>query len=442
MQVRKYLNKELDAKAMHRLESEALNDPFLMDALDGFEAAPPDQQANLADLTARLQKRVEPQKGRVIAWRTWAIAASVILALTIGGLWIKKTREPWKEIAAVVKPDNTQVELKDTAISNLQALKKTTVVARNNPPVVLKSVPPAQQPIAHRSGDKNEKSLYQQEISAGDNKVAQAPVLKEVKVASPTEADKAISQQDSPSMGEMVVMNYTDNKADSLAALAKKAREKMALSTGDTKLIGKVSGLDVVTSKDAKVQFGYTTVGGIIIGKNDGQPVIGAAVRIFGTNKSTVTDVNGVFAMPVTKGKQTLDIASIGYQPKRVSVNMGDSLKVELTPNDASLNEVVVTGYGTAKKASVADAHPQGDMDAFKKYLESSAALSPVDIAGTVSVIFTVNADGSLSDFKIKKSLSPIADQKAIDLIKAGPTWVANSAGKAEQVTIKVKFRK
>jgi TonB family protein len=142
--------------------------------------------------------------------------------------------------------------------------------------------------------------------------------------------------------------------------------------------------------------------------------------------------------MPVTKNKETLDIASIGYQPRQVSVKRGDSLKVILNPDNDALAEVTTVGYDKASKTVAA--HPQGEMAGFKKYLQANAIAADGDATGTVSVLFTVNTDGSLSDFKIKKSLSAVADQKAIDLIKAGPTWVGNSNGKPEQVTVKVKF--
>ena len=46
-QIRKYLNGELNATAMHQLEQDALDDPFLMDALEGYEVNGKDQQANL-----------------------------------------------------------------------------------------------------------------------------------------------------------------------------------------------------------------------------------------------------------------------------------------------------------------------------------------------------------------------------------------------------------
>lgn len=433
-QIRKYLNGELDAKAMHKLEREALDDPFLMDAIEGFETASKDQQANLADLAGRLQQRIEPKKSRVISWQVWSIAASVVVVLTIGGLWLKKTPtlpEQKTNDIAIIKEDKTKVELKDTVALSVQGTKQAPLLAQNT-----KKQTPILKP--------GNKSVYQQEISSADNADNNvAAVYKAPTTAAPKPVVQADDEsKEAASVSEIVASNYTQTRkekdnTDSLAAVAKKARDKASMPN-ESKLQGKVDGLTIVTSKDSKSQFGYTNINGVIYGKPDGAPVIGAAIRIAGTNKSTVTDVNGYFSMPATGSKQTLDIASIGFLPKQVSVKSGDSLKVELNPVSSSLNDVVI-GYGTQKAVS---AHPQGEMSALKKYLQANAVLPDSDITGTVSVTFTVNGDGALSDFKIKKSLTPAADQKAIDLIKAGPTWIGNSTGKPEEVTVKVKFVK
>jgi outer membrane biosynthesis protein TonB len=447
-QIRKYHNGELNAAAMHKLEREALDDPFLMDALEGYEAAGKDQQANLNELSERLEQRISVKKGRIIPWKAWSIAASIIVVLTIGGLWLKKT-PPAQKVAniALSAPDKTKVEpSKDTL--------KTPAAPVAQAPLIIQNA--KQATVVKPAGKLTDKALYQQEISAADANVPAAPnsattayappvVLREVK---PQEEKKDNTQQ----LSEVVVMNYNQqSKQDSLekAELAR-SKAKYSAATVDSKLQGKVEGLTVITSKDSKTQFGPghiagTNISGIIISKDDGQPVIGAAIRIKGTNKSTVTNTNGYFALPVSGDKETLDIASIGYERKQVSAKGGDSLKVELDQVKGALSEVAVVGYGAKKDAdgepAAESAHPQDGWSSLKKYLQTNAFL--VDgTTGSVSIAFTVDTNGTLSDFKIKKSLNATADQKAIDLIKAGPSWVGNNNRKPEQVTVKVKFQK
>ncbi|WP_310094880.1 carboxypeptidase-like regulatory domain-containing protein [Mucilaginibacter pocheonensis] len=456
MQIRKYLNGELNATAMHKLEREALDDPFLMDALEGYGAVAKDQQDNLNELSGRLVQRTNAKSGRIIQWKVWSIAASVIIVLTIGGLWLKKAPVSQK-VANVVVPDKTVVKHKDTLKTEaLASQAKAPLIAQNSKPApVLKQ---ADKPVEKQADN----AVYQQEISAADNNArspAAAPqtsagytaneppkvILREVK---PQAEKKDNTQQ----LSEMVVMNYTQqskqDSADNAEMLKNKA--KYSVSAVDKKLQGKVEGLTVVTSKDAKTQFGGqipgTNISGIIISKDDGSPVIGAAIRVKGTNKSTVTNTYGHFALPASgNNKETLDIVSIGYEKKQINAKAGDSLKVELDQDKAALSEVVVVGYGTKKEAdeetAVQSAHPQNGWSDLKKYLQANTFL-PDGTTGNVNVIFTVATDGTLSDFKIKKSLNTQADQKAIDLIKNGPSWVGNNSHKPEQVTIKVKFQK
>lgn len=447
---------------MHQLEHDALDDPFLMDALEGYEMSGKDEQGNLNELMERLQKRTTEKRGRVISWKVWSIAASVLVVLTIGGLWLKNSsttteKERVADVVQTPQVNKTQVvPPKDTVIAPVPpATHPDALIAQNvKPAPVVKDA--IKQPVAKPSDN----AVYQQEISATDNKqAAAAPSVtdhsfdKAKQLAPPvvlrgvkTEVSKPDNTQQ---LSEAVVMGYTSqSKKDSVDNAIAMRREKTARYSASSILPGKVDGLTVIPA-DPKSQAEASRITGIIISKGDGSPVIGAAIRIKGTNKSTVTDTNGKFALPASPANnknETLDIASIGFERKQVSAKVGDSLKVELKDASNSLNEVVVTGYGSKKdddltEPAVQNAHPQNNWSGFKKYLQNNAVL-PDGTIGNVNVSFTVEADGSLNDFKIKKSLNAIADQKAIDLIKNDPAWVANNNHKPEIVTVKVKFQK
>ncbi len=107
MQIRKYLNGELDAKAMHQLERRAQDDPFLMDALEGYENTRNDQYANLNEISKRLQQRIAPKQRRIIPWKYMAAAAAVLIFLTIGGLFLHNYQSANKiRVADIEKPAN------------------------------------------------------------------------------------------------------------------------------------------------------------------------------------------------------------------------------------------------------------------------------------------------------------------------------------------------
>lgn len=95
--------------------------------------------------------------------------------------------------------------------------------------------------------------------------------------------------------------------------------------------------------------FAQTSVTGKVTSSDDGEPVVGASIKIVGTNTGTVTDIDGNFVLNAPADAK-LEISYIGMQPKTVKASA--KMQVVLTSDNKSLDEVVVTGYGVQKKAS------------------------------------------------------------------------------------------
>lgn len=87
-----------------------------------------------------------------------------------------------------------------------------------------------------------------------------------------------------------------------------------------------------------------TTIKGTVVDEN-GDPVIGATVRVPGTKQATVTDLDGNYSISAPKGT-TLTVTYVGY--KQISTKGG---RIMLKEGDTDLDEVVVVGYGTQKRA-------------------------------------------------------------------------------------------
>ena len=91
------------------------------------------------------------------------------------------------------------------------------------------------------------------------------------------------------------------------------------------------------------------TVTGVVISEEDGQPVIGASVRVENTQLGAITDVDGKFQIPnVPSSAKTLVISYIGMEEQKVTI--APNLKVIMKANTELLEEVVIVGYGTGKK--------------------------------------------------------------------------------------------
>ncbi|MBP3287379.1 MAG: TonB-dependent receptor [Prevotella sp.] len=93
-------------------------------------------------------------------------------------------------------------------------------------------------------------------------------------------------------------------------------------------------------------------IGGNVVDAT-GEPVIGATVMEKGTSNGTVTDFDGNFKLKVAAGK-TLTFSYIGYQTQELPA--ADGMKVTMQDDALALNEVVVTGYTTQRKADLTGA--------------------------------------------------------------------------------------
>lgn len=111
------------------------------------------------------------------------------------------------------------------------------------------------------------------------------------------------------------------------------------------------------------VQQGSLKVSGVVKDV-DGEPIIGASIFEKGTKNGTVTDVNGKFSLDVKPGA-SLIVSYVGYTTQEVSATRNPN--IILHEDDHNLNEVVVIGYGTQKKADVTSAVASVKSEAFNK---------------------------------------------------------------------------
>ncbi|MDR0698814.1 MAG: TonB-dependent receptor [Tannerella sp.] len=106
----------------------------------------------------------------------------------------------------------------------------------------------------------------------------------------------------------------------------------------------------------AGLQQARKRIAGTVVDAND-EPVIGANIKEKGSTNGTITDPDGNFSLNVAENA-VLQISYIGYIPQEISVlstSSGDSdhLLIKLLEDSQTLDEVVVVGYGVAKKATV-----------------------------------------------------------------------------------------
>jgi TonB-dependent outer membrane receptor, SusC/RagA subfamily, signature region len=90
------------------------------------------------------------------------------------------------------------------------------------------------------------------------------------------------------------------------------------------------------------------TVTGTVTDKNQ-EPLIGVTVQVSGTSMGTITDINGGFTLNIA-ADEVLIISYVGYVPQEITVAGRSTLHIVLEEDMQTLEEIIVIGYGTAKR--------------------------------------------------------------------------------------------
>ena len=376
MRLSDYIQGLRKGKEANRLEKESMKDPFLADAIDGYNQVEGNHEQRIEQL--RIQISARSTKKRNTYAIIWSVAACLVIGFGISSyfLFLKETPEPvipiipQKEIALVptkTKTDSTPispVSMKQADKKDIIAKSRTTI---SKPP----SAPITTMPMEEETSD--------QMVAATD---------------------------------EEVIMTTGASDPESV----KKMRiAKMAVIPTNDIIKGKVT--------DQK-----------------GEPLIGASVMYKGTNIGTVTDVNGEFSLLKKAENKQLTAQYIGYDPVEVPVDTSRTMLIAMNEDQKGLSEVVVVGHGVNKKANKDNTpQPVDGKRKYLKYLKKNL-VRPTDetcaqVKGKVVLTFLVNRDGRPFHIKVKKSLCESSDKEAIRLVQEGPDWTYGN--KQAEVTVK-----
>ncbi len=127
------------------------------------------------------------------------------------------------------------------------------------------------------------------------------------------------------------------------------------------------------------------------ISDESGLGLPGANVVERGTTNGTITNTDGKFTIKLSTAVNQLDITFIGYTSIRIKVGSAPNYDVIMKPDVTALEEMVVVGYGTQKKASLVGAISQVTSDELQ---QSSTPSLTNSLAGRVAGVITVMGSG------------------------------------------------
>jgi len=161
------------------------------------------------------------------------------------------------------------------------------------------------------------------------------------------------------------------------------------------------------------------TVSGKVTDGKDGAPVVGASVSAKGTTTGTATGADGSFQLSVPTNAKVLVVSSVGFGT--LEVNITDNMNIVLAATGSNLNEVVVVGYGSARKKDQTGAVAQVKAKDFNKgVLTAADQLIQGKVAG-VQVVNNSGAPGGATTVRIRGNASIRSSNQPLFVVDGVP---------------------
>jgi|GEM_PF-276850 len=477
--IEKYHRGLLSAAEMHALEKAALEDPFLADALDGYAEPAVQPQADLADLQARLAKRLEQKEEtkvvplggsnrRLAPW--WKAAAAALLLVGGAALYLQlRTNEetPVTPIAQASEKEQPHIDAKDKngdgSIANANDLLKKesledkqaasqTTSGLNSPKNQAITPSPSTEVAKQTDIEKNAEQSAPAAVPAPQEPVAAlTPPQETVAARSKKEtadrqaANDALTQQQLQQREFARTRAQTDNRA--LSPEAKRKQALRDISSGQNNNSGYTNNNAVAYNYNRQ----YNQRANVFRGRvtdldNNALPFANITNPV--DNIGTYADANGNFVLTSPDSVLNVQVRSIGFENRQFFMQSQAPSNQITLQEDRSLNARVLDTIRRVRSvASNTMIHEEPEpADGWNNYdtyiannLQIPETVRMMDVgnpAAEVEVSFEVNKYGQPVNIKIVRSTCTKCEQEAIRLIKEGPLWKKKGRKSKTRVTL------
>lgn len=144
------------------------------------------------------------------------------------------------------------------------------------------------------------------------------------------------------------------------------------------------------------------TITGTVTNAADSSPVADASVTVIGEKTSTRTNANGAFSLSVSPNAKQIQITHIGLEPQTVDISSTNTVTISLTTASGSLQDVVVVGYSTQKRATITGAISSVNMGDLERRRVPDVAQSLQGQVAGVQVAQSTGAPGDPINIRIR----------------------------------------
>ncbi|SHK55233.1 TonB family C-terminal domain-containing protein [Reichenbachiella agariperforans] len=418
--MQQYLRDELSPEMRHAVERYLLDHPFEAEAMRGYESVSVEMEKDVATLVERLAMAKSDAKVVPIWKNPMRIAAAVALLL-MGSFSIWMVMDTLSEEDTIVMKEDTPVK-----------------------PEKEQAQPPLSKPVTEEiEAVEPSKKIVAPTPKHKVSPPKETPKQDMLEIAVETEGQPMPEQEESPSLADEELAETVYSVEEDVVPINQAAEESMAMSSQPA-LAARMKKRQSVATSDGS--YSSKTVYGKVVG-SDGEDIPGATVWIKETGEGTVTDIEGRFEVSNAHEGETLEVNFIGYSSEQIRIGANDTILAVMEIDMASLDEVVVIGYGESRPKPDAGATPVDGFLKYKRYIKENlrypVAAKELQIEGKVTVRFTVDSYGNVSDIVIKKGLGYGCDEEAIRLITEGPSWkpsIRDNQSVEDVITLRIKF--
>ncbi|WFE82693.1 energy transducer TonB [Parabacteroides chongii] len=188
-----YIQGSRKGKEAHRLEKEAMKDPFLADALDGFQTVEGNHVESIEAMRRRISRRTRSQRDQIAKW---SIAASLLICLGFGSyFWFNRDAAMPKELQsmviqekAVTPPPPPEPAIAQAAVTpelqeETEAMQKQAPVAAKKPEARMRQVTPTPAPLAAAPARAEVLSIVEDDANVAEMIVAEEEVAMDATMA-------------------------------------------------------------------------------------------------------------------------------------------------------------------------------------------------------------------------------------------------------------------
>ncbi len=441
--IEQYLAGNMSAQQMHAIEKAALDDPFLAEAMEGYEAVK-DKEWNNQLVALREEISSKGSVAKVIplhkSKNNWWKAVAAVFIIGIGATLtyifnkdkeVETGKPEIAQITPVFKDSIVKIEV-PSAGSVTQSLNPNATVSKEEK----KAIPGTVAQI--------------EKLSAKDIILEPgAPVLKPAAPATSSVTINDIATAEAPSANSTAAMEDAnvakEVNADKNRSAAKQADDAEALAARQKSLAPSTA------KKEALLNNFFTAQ----VVAADNSPLPFTNISIKKENFGTYADAKGIVRLVSTDSILNIEVKSVGYQPKIFTLRNNQSpakiilqeeeiaLKGRKIIGNADISGNIKTRRATLLKDSVVNVEPADGWDNYNTYVANNLDIPESalknDRHGEVEITFDVKANGTISNIRVNKSLGTDYDEAAKRLIQEGPQWKIKK-GKKTSASIKVQF--